>query len=103
MESKKKPKKNPNIKKYDVGTKGLYSYQCSWINKTPAHLLKIVTLDDGCVFAIYKYWNKYAKRWYYEGRKLTELLYWNALLWGLNKDEQRELFKVNGFDLDNLL
>ena len=44
-----------------------------------------------------------AKRWYYEGRKLTELLYWNALLWDLNKDEQRELFKVNGFELDNLL
>lgn len=103
MEPNKKPKKNKNIKKYDVGVKGLYSYQCSFTNKTPAHLLQIETLDDGCVFVIYKYWNKYKKRWYYEGRKLTELLYRNAWLWGLNKDEQRELFRVNGFDLDKLL
>ncbi len=103
MKSKKKTKKNPNIKKYDVGVKGLYFYRCSGVNKAPAHLLKIVTLDDGCVFAIYKYWGKYAKRWYYEGRKLTELLYWNALMWDLNTDEQPELFRANGFDLDKLL
>ena len=88
---------NKHVKKYDVGTKGLVDN-----DRDPIHILKILTLDDGCVMCIYKVWNKYGQKWYYAGRKMTELLFWNYLLWGLNKEERSKLFELNGFDWETV-
>lgn len=85
------------VKKYDVGVKGLVNKRSE-----PVHILKIVELDDGCIMVLYKCWNRIANRWIYEGQKLTELLYWNYLLWGLTKKERDELFKVNGFNWEEI-
>lgn len=88
---------NKNVKKWEEGMKGLVDQ-----DRDPIHILKILTLDDGCVMCIYKVWNKRGQRWYYSGMKMTELLYWNCLLWGLDKTERNKLFELNGFDWEKV-
>ena len=81
------------VKKYDEGVKGLVDN-----DRDPIHILKVLTLDDGCVMCIYKVWNKNGQRWYYAGKKMTDILFWNSLLWKLNDKERSKLFELNGFD-----
>ena len=88
---------NKNVKKWDVGMKGLVDQ-----DKDSIHILKIVTLDDGCVMCIYKVWKKYKQIWHYSGIKMTDLLFWNYLLWGLDKTERNKLFELNGFDWEKV-
>ena len=88
---------NKKVKKYEEGMKGLVDY-----DKDPIHILKVLTLDDGCVMCIYKSWNKNGQRWYYSGIKMTELLYWISLLWKLSKEDRSKLFELNGFDWEQV-
>lgn len=88
---------NKKVKKYEEGMKGLVDY-----DKDPIHILKVLTLDDGCVMCIYKSWNKNGQRWYYSGIKMTELLYWNSLLWKLSNEDRSKLFELNGFDWEQV-
>lgn len=85
------------VKKYEEGVKGLVDQE-----RDPIHILKVLTLDDGCVMCIYKSWNKNGQRWYYSGIKMTELLYWNSLLWNLSKEDRSKLFELNGFDWEQV-
>lgn len=85
------------VKKYEEGVKGLVDW-----DKDPIDIMKIVTLDDGCVMCLYKVWNKRGQIWNYAGRKMTDLLYWNYLQWGLTKAERSKLFEMNGFDWEQV-
>lgn len=85
------------IKEYKKGMKGMQAYMQQ---NTPIHIVEIVHTE--CVFAIYKWWNPYKRRWVFEGRKLTELLYWNSLVSDMTKEERAELFRLNGFDYEKV-
>lgn len=85
------------IKKYEKGMKGMQAYMQS---DTPIHILEIVHTE--CVFAVYKWWNPYKRMWVYEGRKLTELLFWNSLISGMTPNERARLFELNGFDYEQV-
>jgi len=87
---------NPNIKKFEIG-------DCLLRDRTrdKIHILDIREYE-GCVILIYKTWNRFKQIWDYAGCKFTEILYWNSLLWDLNKEERKELFRLNGFDWDEV-
>lgn len=87
---------NPNIKKFEIGDDILRDRGHEKI-----HILDIKDYE-GCTVLIYKVWNKFRKMWDYAGHKYTEILYWNSLIWGLNNEERKELFRLNGFDWDKV-
>lgn len=79
------------IKQYKEGDRGLQAYMQ---RDTPIVVLKIV--DAECVFCLYKWWNPYKQLWIYEGRKFTELLFWNSLVYGLTNEERIKLLNSTG-------
>ena len=83
---------NPNIKKYEIGDSNLRNRY-----RDNIHIVDIREYE-GCVVLIYKIYNRYTKSWDYQGNKFTEILDWNSILWGLDIDEKKELFRLNGFD-----
>jgi len=87
---------NPNVREFKIGDSVLMDRGHDKI-----HILDIKDYE-GCTVLIYKVWNKFRKMWDYAGQKYTEILYWNSLIWGLDKEERNELFRLNGFDWDEV-
>ena len=85
------------IKQYKEGDRGLQAYMQ---RDTPIVVLKIVEAE--CMFCLYKWWNPYKQLWIYEGRKFTELLFWNSLYYELTNEERIKLFELNGFDYEKV-
>ena len=87
---------NPNVKKCEIGDSNLRNRY-----RDKMYIVDIREYE-GCVVLIYKVYNRYTKSWDYIGGKFTEILYWNSLLWGLSNEERSELFRLNGFDWEQL-
>ena len=88
--------KNKHIKKYDIGDKA-YVFMS---NKLKCTILKIIDVEATIV--IYKWWDKHKQLWCYEGKKFTEFLFWNSLMYEMDNDERCKYFKLNGFDYNEV-